>query len=220
MTGASAVASTLAAIVVRVAQVWADEMRGSANPWTPEQGARILDRLGDREPFLASREAARHPESLNQFFGHRDYQRLRGNPVYGYWADDGFRWAGARVAWDGITPVSASARPIGPRAWDAAFAYVAKKYGLTIDRRAPVRVRGACIAAVVDPSVAEPNRGVVLEVRIESPTGPVLVPVRNGQADARGCHRCQPGLGDWIRPNDQPGNDRPREGCRDGGRTR
>jgi hypothetical protein len=142
-----------------------------AEPWTPEQGTRILARLGDREPFLGSLEAKRHPDSLNRFFGAREYRRLRGNPVYGYWADDGFRWAGARVAWDGITPASPSARPIRRRAWDAAFAYVAKTHGLTIDRHAPIRIRGACIAAVVNPSVDEPNRGVVLELTVESPSG-------------------------------------------------
>jgi len=46
-----------------------------------EQGARILDRLGDREPFLCSGEAAHHPESLNRFFGTQEYRRLRGNPM-------------------------------------------------------------------------------------------------------------------------------------------
>lgn len=149
----------------------AGETAGTAAPWTPEQGTRLLERLRDREPFLGSREATRHPESLGHFFDRHEYERLRGNPVYGYWADDGFRWVGDRVAWDGITPVSPSARPIRAPAWDAAFAYIAKKYALAIDRRASVRIRGACVAAVVDPSRDEPNRGVVLELRIQSPTG-------------------------------------------------
>jgi hypothetical protein len=151
--------------------VRADDEASPPDPWTPEQGARILQRLASREPFLGSREAARHPESLNRFFGADEYRRLRGNPVYGYWADDGFRWVGARVAWDGVRAGSATARPIRRRAWDAAFAYVAKAHGLTIDHRAPVRIRGVCIAAVVEPSVGDPNRGVVLELRIESPRG-------------------------------------------------
>ncbi len=172
MTGGSGIALVvLATVALPGGPARADDPTRASNPWTPEQGARILERLGDREPFLGSREAARHPESLGHFFGAHEYRRLRGNPVYGYWADDGFRWVGARVTWDGITPAAASARPIRRRAWDAAFAYVAKKRGFTIDRRAPVRVRGACIAAVVDPSVDEPNRGVVLELRIESPAG-------------------------------------------------
>lgn len=171
MGGSGSALAVVAAIALASGPARADNATGASDPWTPEQGARILARLGDREPFLGSREAVRHPESLGRFFAAREYRHLRGNPVYGYWADDGFRWAGTRVAWDGITPVSLSARPIRRRAWDAAFAYVAKKHGLTIDGRAPVHVRGACIAAVVDPSVSEPNRGVVLELRIESPTG-------------------------------------------------
>jgi len=149
----------------------AEEGASAADPWTPEQGSQILARLGDREPFLQSRDVERHPESLNRFFGQREYERLRGNPVYGYWGDSGFRWIGTRVAWDGIAASSASARPIRRRAWDAAFAYVAKKHGLTIDRRAPIRIRGACIAAVVNPAVDEPNRGVVLEVTVDGPSG-------------------------------------------------
>jgi len=153
------------------APVLAQDPAPEPEPWTREQGARILARLADREPFLSSREAQHHPDSLDLFFDRSTYRRLRGNPVYGYWADDGFRWTGARVAWDGVEAVSASAKPITRRAWRAAFAYVAKKYGLVIDSRAPIRVRGACIAAVSDPSVEEPNRGVVLELRMESPSG-------------------------------------------------
>lgn len=169
--------SAAAAVVVGLvgAGLWgpalAEDASGGSEPWSREQGARILARLGDREPFLGSREAERHPYSLSLFFRLADYRRLRGNPVYGYWADDGFRWTGTRVAWDGIEPVSPSARPIQRKAWNAAFAYVAKKHGLVIDSRAPIRVRGACIAAVSDPSLAEPNRGVVLELRMESPSG-------------------------------------------------
>ena len=171
MTGSIRIAVALVATGVLASGARADDTTSASDPWTPQQGARILDRLGDREPFLGSHEAAHHPESLGHFFGPHDYERLRGNPVYGYWADDGFRWVGGRVAWDGITPLSPSARPIRPRAWDAAFAYVAKKYALTIDRRAPVRVRGACVAAVIYPSPSQPNRGVVLELRIDSPKG-------------------------------------------------
>jgi hypothetical protein len=172
MTGSSWIAGVVvASVAFGGAPAQADDTAGASDPWTPEQGARILERLTDREPFLDSREAARHPESLNHFFRAQEYRRLRGNPVYGYWADDGFRWVGARVSWDGISPASPTARPIRRRAWDAAFAYVAKKYGLTIDRRSPIRVRGVCIAAMADPSVDQPNRGVVLELRLESPTG-------------------------------------------------
>jgi hypothetical protein len=150
----------------------AEDARPEAGKWTPEQAQRMVERAGNREPFVTSREATLHPESLNHFFIRPDYAILRGNPVFGYWAEGTFQWVGTRVAWDGIRAKSASAMPITRRAWTAAFTYVAQKHGFTIDRNAPIRVGGACVAAVLDPNLAEPNRGVVLEVRIESPTGP------------------------------------------------
>lgn len=143
-------------------------------PWTPEQMTSFVRRLNEREPFAGSREARLHGDSLGRFFGWKEYQLLRGNPVYGYWAEGGFRWVGARVAFDGIKPIGRSAQQITSRAWEAAFRYVAKKNGWVIDQRAPVRVRGACLGAVLDPGLDEPNRGVVLELRVESPTGPFL----------------------------------------------
>ena len=39
------------------------------------------------------------------------------------------------------------------------------------NRLAPVRIRGACVAAVLEPTRREPKRGVVLEVGVASPTG-------------------------------------------------
>jgi hypothetical protein len=93
-------------------------------------------------------------------------------PIFGYWNEGHFRWRGTHVAWDGMVPVARSAKRITPRAWSAAFAYVAKKHGFIVDRHASVRIRGACVGAVLDPSLEEPNRGVVIEVRIDSPTGP------------------------------------------------
>lgn len=143
-------------------------------PGTPEQMTSFVRRLNDREPFAGSREARLHGDSLGRFFGWKEYQLLRGNPVYGYWAEGGFRWVGARVAFDGIKPIGRSAQQITSRAWEAAFRYVAKENGWVIDGRAPIRVRGACLGAVLDPGLDEPNRGVVLELRVESPTGPFL----------------------------------------------
>jgi hypothetical protein len=160
------------ALLTLAADVGTLDAQPTQEPWTPAQAARIVERLGAREPFIGSPETRRHSESLGRFFRQEDYETLRGNPVYGYWSESGFRWTGVRVAWDGIVAASPSSRPIRRRAWDAAFAYVARKHGLTVDRRAPVRVRGACVAAVIEPSLEEPNRGVVMEIRIDSPSGP------------------------------------------------
>jgi hypothetical protein len=143
-------------------------------PWTAEQTTAVLRRLEAREPFAGSREARLHGDSLGWFFGWPEYQLLAGNPVYGYWHEGRFRWAGTHVAFDGIKPVGHSAHRITERAWMAAFRYIAEKNGLVVDPKATIRVRGACLAAVFDPGLDEPNRGVILELRIESPTGPFL----------------------------------------------
>src|SRR6266498_4626046 len=143
-------------------------------PWTPEQMSAFLRRLNGREPFAGSREARLHGDSLGRFFGWKEYQLLRGNPVYGYWAEGNFRWVGERIAFDGIKPVGRSAHQITDRAWEAAFRYVARKNGWVVDKKAAIRVRGVCLGAVLDPGLDEPNRGVVLELRVESPSGPFL----------------------------------------------
>ena len=138
---------------------------------TPGQAEPVLKHVLKREPFVSSEEARDERGSLNLFFSKADYRALRGNPVLGYWDSGRFRWIGNRVAWDGIVSVGKSAKPLTPKAWDAAFAYVAHKRRLVIDKDAPIRIRGACVAAVLDPTPKEPKRGVELEVRVESPTG-------------------------------------------------
>lgn len=74
-----------------------------------------------------------------------------------------------------------SAKPITSKAWDAAFAYVARKHGLVIDRNAPIRITGACVAAVLEPTRKDPRRGVVLEARVESPAGTFRVRFGTGK---------------------------------------
>lgn len=141
---------------------------------TLDQSMRLAQKLGQTEPFLRSAEAKQEPQSLNRFFHRPEYDRLVGNPVLGYWSAGGFRWQGVRVAWDGIESVAPSARPITRKAWDVAFQYVAQRRGLVLDRAAPIRIRGACVAAVVHPTPEEPVRGVLLEVRVEGPGGQML----------------------------------------------
>ena len=171
---ARAVVGVLLALGLFSGPLAVDASPSEREPWSPEQAMWILRRLGDREPFVGSFEAWAHRDTLGHFFHRGDYERLRGNPVFGYWDDGRFRWTGTHVAWDGIQAVASTARPITARAWTAAFGYVARKHGMIIDPKAAIRVRGACIGAVLDPTVDEPNRGVVLELRIESPSGAFL----------------------------------------------
>ena len=74
-------------------------------PWlTPEQAEKLAQKLAERQPYAESDEA-RSPAgsaTMGLFFKDADYQKLRGNPVYGYWNASGFRWTGNRIAWDGV----------------------------------------------------------------------------------------------------------------------
>ncbi|MGD0839364.1 MAG: hypothetical protein ABSB49_22240 [Polyangia bacterium] len=147
-----------------------------AGSWlTPAQARSLLARLLERQPFLASEDvrSARGRRTLGLFFGPEEYARLRGNPILGYWDVGGFKWTGSRIAWDGVTS-QGSCLGITQRAWDVAFASVAHEHGLVSDSDAPLRMRGACLRAVIEPAPADPVRGVLMEMRLDSPTGSFL----------------------------------------------
>ena len=151
---------------------------GSAAPlgkdWlTAKQAEKLAVKLAERKPFAESDEArsAEGRKTMGLFFRGKDYRVLRGNPVFGYWHAGGFKWVGSRIAWDGVESKTRSCRPITKKAWDVAFRYAARKHGLTIDEQAPLRMRGACVRAVINSSPEEPVRGVVMEIRLQSPTG-------------------------------------------------
>lgn len=141
---------------------------------TPQQAATLWQRLGAKEPFLDSAEFHSEPQSLYRFFDRGDYAKLWGNPVLGYTCPGRFKWVGARVAWRGISPVTPDAAAVTAKAWDEAFRIIARKRNWVIDPKAPIRVSGACVGAVLEPSREEPFRGVCIEVRVASPTGILL----------------------------------------------
>jgi hypothetical protein len=140
---------------------------------TPEQAEGLAMKLTERRPFLDSREAksSQGRQTMGLFFGDDDYRILKGTPVFGYWDASTFKWSGGRIAWQGIASAGKTCKGISSKAWNLAFAYVAKKYGLVVDRAAPLRMRGACVWAVTEASPREPVRGVVMEMRLDSPTG-------------------------------------------------
>lgn len=141
---------------------------------TPKQAVQMLGRVEARESFLDSGEAHSEPQSLYRFFHKPEYFQLRGNPVIGYYAAEKFKWEGNRVAWLGIKPATTDAKAIQPQAWDAAFRVVAKLRGLVADPNAPIKIQGACVGAVLEPTFEAPYRGVCIEIRITSPSGTML----------------------------------------------
>jgi hypothetical protein len=136
----------------------------------PEEAQALASRLTERQPFLESEEARTEKATLGRYFDADDYRRLRGNPILGYWDTGGFRWKDDRVAWLGIDS-KAKCSAISPTVWKAAFEYSTTKRKVSVDGQASVRIRGACVWAVIEPSKAEPVPGVLIEVRIESPSG-------------------------------------------------
>ena len=145
-----------------------------APEFTPDQAKQLWQRLGDLEPFLDSTEARSEPQSLYRFFSRADYMKLKGNPALGYFSSGGFRWTGNRVAWLGVKPATPDAGPITAKAWDATFLFLAQKRKWVVDAQAPIRISGACVGAVLEPSEEEPCRGVCIEVRLASPRGTLL----------------------------------------------
>jgi hypothetical protein len=141
---------------------------------TPQQASALWQRMGQKECFLDSEEFHAEPQSLYRFFDRKDYARLWGNLVVGYSCPGRFKWVGNRVAWQGIHPVTPDASPITAKAWDEAFRIIARERGWVIDPKAPIRISGACVGAVLEPSREQPNRGVCVEVKVASPTGTLL----------------------------------------------
>jgi hypothetical protein len=137
----------------------------------PEQVQALVAKIGQREPFLGSATARRERSSLYRYFNAADYALIRGNDVLGYWDRGAFSWVVDEVAWDGISGASSSAAAISKQAWAAAFRYVAKLQGLKVVRAAAVRIEGACVTATVDPTDESPVPGVLIEVRLRSPSG-------------------------------------------------
>lgn len=138
---------------------------------TPQMAMKFMNRIDARESFLDSGEAKKEPQSLYKFFHKKEYFQLKGNPVIGYYNAEKFLWEGNRVCWQGIKPVTADAKPIRAEAWNAAFKVVAKLRGLVNDPNAPIKIQGACVGAVLEPSLNSPFRGVCIEIKITSPTG-------------------------------------------------
>ena len=148
---------------------------GSLKGWlTPEQAEKLAVKLSERKPFLDSDEARNGKHTMGLFFQESEYRLLRGNPIFGYWQAKGFLWNGTHVAWDGVASKGSRCKAITSKAWNAAMEYVFRKHGLVVDPNAPMRMRGACVWAVIDTSKDEPTRGVIMEMRLQSPTGTFL----------------------------------------------
>jgi hypothetical protein len=152
---------------------------------TSEQAERVLVRLLDREPFYPKGFETSDPDTLNKFFTMDDYRVLMGNPFLGYWDSGAFAWSGGmRVAWDGLIAAdggSSMAAAVSPKAWEAALAMVAKGRGVTIDSKAPVRLKGACVHANLLASKDLGPAGVLVELRFDGPSGPLRLRLGAGK---------------------------------------
>lgn len=155
---------------------------GSSPPLRPEHVAALAERLTEREPFLGSYTARQERQTLFKYFRRAEYANLKGNPLLGYWNDGSFQWAGDEVAWDGIQSLGRCRHVISARAWTAAFRYIAQKRSLKVDRAAKIRLEGACLMAVAEPEPGSPVPGVLLEMRVRSPSGTLTYRLSLGKA--------------------------------------
>lgn len=147
----------------------------------------------DREPFLASVEAKKYPQTMNHFFHHEEYKALQGNPALGYWSIGQFAWPAGTVEVDFIPPKATNneTKAIKPLAWERAIAIIAAHHGLKIKAGAPIKITGAMVDATLVPTKDQHYCSLVAEWRVDSPTGPLLI--RRGSA--------KKGLGDAIGAN-------------------
>jgi hypothetical protein len=153
-----------------------------AVPLPEPQTLAMVGRMLVTESFVGSQEEREGRGRTGRYFTPAEYARLRGNPVLGYWDVGSFAWSDrGSIGWGGIHARHASAREIRSRAWDATIRQVARKHGLRVTAAADVRVEGACVAAVVDPTPEEPVPGVMIEVRLRSPHGTALYRVAVGK---------------------------------------
>jgi hypothetical protein len=160
-----------------------------------EAGARldlapIIRRMCETERFHGSKEEFRTRTDAGRFFSASEYALLEGNPILGYFANQGFAWEGdASISWGGLVARHPSARGLRPESWAVAFEQAAKLQGLAVDAGARVQVEGACVAAVTDPNAASRVPGVLVELRFRSPGGTLLFRTGVGKrtvADAMG----------------------------------
>jgi hypothetical protein len=156
--------------------------RDTAPPLPRQQLQAVVERMLVTEPFLGSDEERSTRRSVARYFSRQEYMRLRGNPLLGYWDVGTFRWRGRQLAFGGVRNVHPSARPISAAAWTAAVEQVARRNGLDVTANAPVRLEGGCVGAVVDATEREPVPGVLVELRLEGPTGTLLYRVGMGKA--------------------------------------
>jgi hypothetical protein len=148
----------------------------------PARAQALLVRMMSTEAFVGSDHEEDSRGTTGRYFTRAEYQRLRGNPLLGYWDIGGFSWVGgARVGWRGIRASHPSARPIPAKAWATAFRLAVAKNGLEEDAEAHVQVEGGCVAAAVDASADDPVPGVLIELRVKSPTGALLYRVSVGK---------------------------------------
>jgi hypothetical protein len=148
----------------------------------PATAQAMAKRMLDAEPYVGSDEQKETAGQTGKFFSPQELQLLHGNPMLGYWHVGTFAWAeGMKVSWGGIQSAHRSCRSIRPQAWAIAFAHVAKTAGLVVSPEAAVQMSGGCVGAVIDPSAREPVPGVLLELRVKSPSGTLLYRIAMGK---------------------------------------
>lgn len=133
---------------------------------SPKAARAFAERLWQTEAFVASSQWRVEKKTLRQFFEDKDYRRLRGNEILGYWAvDQGFDGAGEVE----LTMVKTilSCQPVKDAAWRAAFR-VANGRAPSSSKKITLQI--ACLEAVYAPTTVSPP-GVLLELMFADSVG-------------------------------------------------
>lgn len=132
-----------------------------------------------REGFSNSQQAKLWPDTMGKFLGRKEYARMSGNTLIGYWwVSPNFLWKSEYKSIEFTAPIGVhpSSKAIQPAAWDKALQIYSGIRGWHVGGPAPIKITGAVVGATLDPK-EDHTRGyaTICEWRIQSPEGGELV---------------------------------------------
>lgn len=131
-----------------------------------------------REPFRGSWSEKKQRQTQGYFFTPAEYDKLRGNPALGWIYAGKFTWP-EKMRDVEVVPFQgfAAGQNVKADAWRRAAEIVLPRLGLRNVPGAPIKVTGALVGV----NYVRPL-GVMTEIRIQGPTGTMLLRTATGKA--------------------------------------
>jgi len=144
-------------------------------------GMTLLMRLGASKPFLTdSQDVYLEPQSLNQFFTDRIYQRLEGNAYFGYRWDEGFNCKNREVSIEEIKDLTETAGA----AYRLALEQALRGAGYEIKPQAACQI-GLCIVGIEAAETKNTLAGVMVEAYLRNASTKKSFFIRHGAGSPR-----------------------------------